>query len=374
MFRKLRRYKQIEIRCPSCGHAQEEPASVISSSCRACGEYFRVRKGVAFPSPALRVSGISEVVTPELVATKRRGATRAPEEEPPGESWLADAEDATARPLPRREGTSDSVSGISAGAFFGLSTDGEEPASVPNPLGGRAQPRESLAEGSMGALIGERVPAELPEKDRMPPNYVPPEKRRKLVDASNDFPVRCFRCYHVQDVSKFAKSTQCERCSVYISLANYEVTKQKRHTLRTRGDIIIGRKGGLRDCEVACHHLTVNGSFDAYADCSGDAVFRRSARVRGHVHCRKLIVEKNAVVEFPDGVRAERADIMGRVVGNVICSGTVRVGRSGSVEGDIMAVEIEVREGATISGEQTIDPETSTALPVKAGFNPSVIG
>lgn len=327
----------------------------------------------------MRVSGINEIVTPELVESRRRNKNpiesdnkKASDRE---DAWLADADNATARPLPRRTEEEEKVSGISAGAFFGLSREEEaSSSSKANGLGRRAESREQLAEGSIAALIGDQVPSTPPEKDRMPPNYVPPEKRKKLIDTTNEFEVRCFRCYHVQPVSKFAKSTQCERCSVYISLANYEIVQQKRHTLRTRGDIVIGRKGGLKNCEIACHHLTVNGTIDAYADCSGDAVFRHSGRVQGHLHCRKLIIEKNVSIEFPDGVKCQKADIAGKVVGDVICSGQVKIGRTGIVEGDVTAVDIELKEGATISGEQSLDPDTSTALPVKVGFNPSVIG
>lgn len=81
----------------------------------------------------------------------------------------------------------------------------------------------------------------------MPPNYVPPEQRKKASESGSTFEVRCFRCYHIQQVSRFAKSTQCERCSVYISLANYEVKAHKSHTLRTRGDIVIAKRGSLTD-------------------------------------------------------------------------------------------------------------------------------
>lgn len=342
---------------------------------------------MAVPSPALRVSGIAEVVR-EPANGKSQGKTTGVEPaqptgdevaEEPGEAWLVTAEESEqgAKPLPRAETTEeDSRDGISAGAFFGLvDEDGIDatPASG-RKLGDKAQGRETLAEGSMAALIETQAPVASPEKDRMPPNFVPPEKRKKLIETSHDFEVRCFRCYHIQQVSKFAKSTQCERCSVYISLANYEIKANKQHTLRTRGDIVIAKKGGLRKCEIACHNLTVNGNIDAFVDCSGDAVFRNSGVVRGNLYCRKLIVEKNAVVEFPDGVKTARADIFGRVVGDITCSGTVRIAKSGTLDGNLSAVDLNLKDGGTITGEKTLAPEVSTELPVKMGFNPSIIG
>lgn len=385
MFRKFHKAKRIELSCPYCSHRQLEPPLVISSFCGECGEHFRVRKGIGIPSPALRVSGIAEVVKEEKSSPSpgthhsRAVSSDDNREEAHGDAWLVNAEESAegARPLPRHEETEEtSDAGISAGAFFGLVDEEEiaEEEAGEKELGRKAQSKEVLAEGSIAALIDAQVAASPPEKDKMPPNFVPPEKRKKLIETSNDFEVRCFRCYHIQQVSKFAKSTQCERCSVYIGLANYEIKANKQHTLRTRGDIVIAKKGGLRKCEIACHNLMVNGSIDALVDCSGDAVFRSSGIVRGNLYCRKLIVEKNAVVEFPDGVKTAKADIFGRVVGDITCSGTVRLSKNGSVEGSVTAVDLQMKEGSTITGERTLDPDISTELPVKMGFNPTIIG
>ncbi|MDF1656616.1 MAG: polymer-forming cytoskeletal protein [Verrucomicrobiales bacterium] len=342
-------------------------------------------KGKAIPNPGLRVSGLAEMRAPEETQEAPfiwDGPDEASDEtNASDEAWLISAEDKErkAKPLPRPTDESETIEeGISAGAFFGLTDDENEetqPATSGSPsLGRQAQGKETLAEGSMAALIQSQGPVISGEEEKMPPNYQAPDKRRRAVDATTELEVRCFRCYHIQHVSRFAKSTQCERCSVYISLANYEIKTQKTHTLRTRGDIVIGRRGGLRKCEIACHHLTVNGVIDALVDCSGDAVFRHSGIVRGNLYCRKLLIEKNCTVEFPDGVKTQRADIQGQLIGDLTCSGPVRVSRAGSITGDVHAAEIDLKEGAVISGESRVDPDISTELPVKMGFNPSVIG
>ena len=58
------RPKTLEVSCPACGHAQEEPRRVVSSICRACGEHFRVVRGIAVANAGPRVSGIAEVRPP----------------------------------------------------------------------------------------------------------------------------------------------------------------------------------------------------------------------------------------------------------------------------------------------------------------------
>ncbi len=363
---------------------------VISSFCRSCGEHFRVRKGGAIANPALKVSGIAEIRPNKpkkhlSYPTTGEGADgRGDDTAPPHDSWLVNAEEkeSGARALTRpEEGEPEEVVGISAGAFFGLVSEEEshpereDEDSAKPVIGGKAQSRDSLAQGSMAALIQASGPTVVAGKEKMPPNYVAPNPRRKASDAVPESGVRCFRCYHVQPVSRFAKSTQCERCSAYISLANYEIKAVKSHTLRTRGDVSIAKKGGLiNDSEIACHHLTVSGAIDATVDCSGDAIFRHSGVVRGKLFCERLVIEKNCEVVFPDGVMTERADINGHLIGDMTCSGKVRIARTGIIEGGLTAVDLETKDGGRVSGEIVIDPETKTELSLKKGFNPTIIG
>ena len=353
---------------------------MISSFCRSCGEHFRVRKGVAIANPGLRVSGIAEVCPPR----KRRPLTQSEEAAPAvagATSWLVAAEEheTGARPLTAPAPQDDAEdAGISAGAFFGLGapvTSAEVLETAGPSLGREAQSRDTLAQGSMGALIAARQTIVVAEKEKMPPNYAAPDERRRREESVPEIRVRCFRCHHLQDVSRFAKSTQCERCSAYISLANYEIKTVKCHTLRTRGDIIIAKKGGLiNNSEIACHHLTVSGSIDATVDCTGDAVFRHSGTVRGQLHCGKLVIEKHCEVRFPDGVMADRAEIAGHLIGDLTCSGKVRVARTGIVEGDLAAIDLELRDGGRITGATRLDPGITTELALRKGFNPTVIG
>jgi cytoskeletal protein CcmA (bactofilin family) len=70
----------------------------------------------------------------------------------------------------------------------------------------------------------------------------------------------------------------------------------------------------------------------------------------------------------------DRAEIHGHLIGNLTCSGKVRLGRTAIVEGDLVAVDIEIKDGGRVSGKTEIDPETSTELPLRKGFNPTIIG
>jgi len=430
VFLKRQSKSRIDLACPACGFVQSEPAAVVSTFCRSCGEHYRVRRGKVVVRPGIKPSGI--VRTLATTPPRRGSGTFVPplgDDAPLAaeESWLLSAEDGGGFPRPLQPRQDDDAEvGISAGAFFGFASP-EEPGPLPTkgargdvgvkgsqplddpdapgdpgdsddsddsdlsgvgvggadsealpgegafPLGERAVRRDELSSGSVAALIESQRLPKAPPAARMPADYLPEEERRS-GPSLGDFEARCFRCFHVQYVSRYAKSTQCERCSTYISLADYEIRARRSHTLRTRGNIVIRRRGGLKDCEIACHHLTVNGLIDARVDCSGDAVFRKSGRVRGHLHCRKLIVEKGAEIEFPDGAKAERAEIHGRLVGDLTCSEIARVHRSGSVSGRLVAASVEIKDGGRVDGETRVDPETSIAPNPTLGYNNPIIG
>ena len=264
-------------------------------------------------------------------------------------------------------------------------------------LGAAAQPKETLAEGSMGALLGglstgvdvgmsadkvevESDTTEEPELEadstgpvapaKMPADYTPVSKNDH---SSKDRPIRCFKCNHRQMVSLAASSTQCGRCSVYISLSDYDIKSPQSQTIRTRGNVIIHRRGSLVGCDVACHDLTVLGKISGSVDCSGNATFKNSGKVMGSMHCKHLHVDKKCELTFPQGVVAESADIHGIVNGDITCSGTVKILKTGAVNGDATAKAIVLKDGGILSGQMSIQHNVDIELPIKKGYDPSII-
>lgn len=365
MFAKRHRPKQISLTCPYCGHSQEEPTLVQSSFCRQCGEHFRVRKGVAYGHASPIASGVVEVMD------FRSGEGESKGEENSVEGFKSFPFFESAPETPPEE------TPLSAGEFFGF-TDGiekenEKDAEV-SPLGRDAQDREALGQGSMAALIGAVRTVLVTPPDQMPPDYVPVDPKHP-IDIQSQRLVRCYRCYHEQKVSLHAKSTQCERCNAYISLANYEIKKAGVVTLRTRGDIIVTRKGRLaKGSEIACHNLSLSGAADAVIDASGEVVFRHTGIARGGLYCRKLIIDKGCEVGAPDSVMTEEAEIYGRLIGDLVCSGKVKVARTGFVEGNVSAIELDLKEGGLITGATKLNPGTIMRAPARNGFSPAIIG
>ena len=65
------------------------------------------------------------------------------------------------------------------------------------------------------------------------------------------------------------------------------------------------------------------------------------------------------------GLIAESADIYGQLDGNILCSGTIRIFKSGSVLGDATARSIVLKDGGILTGQMTIQPDVETPLPPK---------
>ena len=281
-----------------------EPLAAVSTFCRHCGEHFEIKNGQVVSPDAASISGIAAVIEPteggEMV---RVPGTRKPVSTKP--------------PPDRRAAQKPGLLERIKARFSG----------VPDPKGQPQSPSELLADST----------------SRPPGRPVAGQR-----------PVRCFECGQVQQVSSAARSTQCGRCTRYISLEDFEITNSWANNIYTRGDVVIAKQGKLVGTEVACHDLTVNGELSATVDCSGDATFRGPARILGSMHCRHLRVDKKARLEFPQGVVAESADIYGQFEGSLLCSGSVCIYKTGSVLGDVTAREVDVKEGGILTGDKKI--------------------
>jgi len=409
VFGKFRKPKQVYLRCPFCGNQQMEPFMAVSSFCRECGEYFRIEKGLPVVKAGPHISGISEVTERKSSSVKDdQSEDNAPtdpanseeaEEAPTIDAWLRSPgvqNQNKARPLTTVPSEESLAEGNVGDAFFGLVDDvGKEkiknssrPAK-PEPqkktgndsdeaLGKDSETMEALAEGSMSALIGDITERNEfgVDQTRMPANFVPPDQREigmRKKKNSKQIEVRCFRCNHCQQVSRFAASTQCGRCSVYITMSDFEIKGTRKYVLRTRGSVMVTRRGSVIDTEIACHNFMTFGLVSAELDCTGDVTIKHSGRVTGQVHCTRLVVAKKCDVEFPDGVVAKRADIYGKVRGDVTCKELITVYKTGIIDGNARAEKVEVKGNGMVSGEISLEEDIDIDLSIKAGFNPSII-
>jgi len=172
--------------------------------------------------------------------------------------------------------------------------------------------------------------------------------------------VTCFNCGHAFTAIAEAQSSQCPKCSGYVSLLDYEITEPWNRRIQTCGNVVIQKTGSVSGVTLRCHHLTVLGELAGSVECSGDLAIRSSGKIIGTVKCRHLRIEKGARVEFLNPVTATTATIDGQVRGQISCTGAVTLEKRAQLHGLVRTSSLIVKPGAKHTG--TI--EMITASPI----------
>ncbi len=162
--------------------------------------------------------------------------------------------------------------------------------------------------------------------------------------------IRCFTCGYSYTTVAEAQSSQCPKCSGYISLIDYEITEPWNRRIQTCGDVIIQKTGSVTGVTLQCHNLTVLGELAGSVECSGDLIIRSHGKIIGKVTCRNLRVEKGAKVEFLNPVNAATAFIDGSVRGQISCTGAVTLEKRAHLQGLVRTTSLVVKPGAKHTG------------------------
>ncbi len=162
--------------------------------------------------------------------------------------------------------------------------------------------------------------------------------------------VTCFNCGHAFTTIAEAQSSQCPKCSGYVSLLDYDITAHWNRRIQTCGNVVIQKTGSVSGVTLRCHHLTVLGELAGPVECSGDLVIRSHGKIIGTVHCRHLRIEKGARVEFLNPVTATTATIDGHVRGQISCTGAVTLEKRARLQGLVRTSSFIVKPGAKHTG------------------------
>ena len=162
--------------------------------------------------------------------------------------------------------------------------------------------------------------------------------------------IRCFTCSHSYTTVAEAQSSQCPKCSGYISLDDYDIADNWNRRIQTCGDVIIQKSGTVTGVTLQCHNLTVLGELAGSVECSGDLIIRSNGKIVGKVTCKNLRVEKGARVEFLNPVSATTAFIDGNVRGQIFCSGVITLEKRAQLQGLVRASSLIVKPGAKHTG------------------------
>ncbi|HEY1085017.1 MAG TPA: polymer-forming cytoskeletal protein [Prosthecobacter sp.] len=164
----------------------------------------------------------------------------------------------------------------------------------------------------------------------------------------------CFECSHRFKVSRSSRSAECPNCGAAIPLEDVEINMPTSQSIRTRGDVLIRKRGQVSAELIQCKDLRCQGILEAHVSASGDAIFRTTGTMIGEVRCRRFIVEKGSDVTFEHEIRADEVEIHARITGTIFSSGPFIIGSGGSVNGDLTARSVSIEPGGELNGAMNI--------------------
>jgi cytoskeletal protein CcmA (bactofilin family)/predicted RNA-binding Zn-ribbon protein involved in translation (DUF1610 family) len=349
---------QISVVCPECGAAQFEPRLVVSTFCKKCGVHLTIRKKQVIASNVTR-SGVGfedPWAKPEEEETPPPNGSakdNAPKDADTDAESKADQE---SDGVDSSEGKPKSASSPDEGEGFGSFLKSRSPGTATTPT---APARRSR-------------PPDRPSSNSPPPTPPPPpvsastlQKMKDLGMYRNQYfkDAECFECGHTFKVGRSSRSTQCPQCGSYISMEDVEVNMPSSEPIKTRGDVIVRKRGHITTSEIHCKDLKCQGLVEANIFCSADAIFSTDGTIIGEVKCRRLIIEKGADVTFMNQATAEEIDVHARVSGSVKSSGPVVIHRHGSINGDVTARSVSIEPGGELNGAMNI-VQTPSAKPI----------
>ncbi len=182
--------------------------------------------------------------------------------------------------------------------------------------------------------------------------------------------VICFDCQHHHKVSSHSTSSLCPNCGSYIDLRDVIIKDRSAQRIRTRGDVLVEKKGALLGTSITCGNLIVEGQVAGSIQASGAVTFRASGKVLGEVRCQHLAVEKKCEVHFLQPIHCETAEIYGQVQGHIHLTDRIFLNRKSSWQGTLTAKTALMEAGAKLVGAVEILPRPLDPPPLFSRAEP----
>jgi cytoskeletal protein CcmA (bactofilin family)/predicted RNA-binding Zn-ribbon protein involved in translation (DUF1610 family) len=251
----------------------------------------------------------------------------------------------------------------------------------------RIEPAEKPAGGFLSRMMGGKSGAVQPKTSSRPLSMplqvmgfseeadIVAESQPNAARASQDErrfrSVICFECQHHHRVSEHSTSSLCPNCGSYIDLRDVIIKDRTTQKIRTRGDVLVEKKGALLGTSITCGNLTVEGQVAGSVYASGQVSFRASGKVLGEVRCRHLSIEKKCEVHFLQPIHCETAEIYGHVVGRIHLTDRIFLNRKASWDGAVVTKSALMEPGARLQGfveilPQPIPPPPEFSKPITA--------
>ena len=393
--------------CPSCGAAQYEPRHLVYTFCKRCGVHLSIVKKRVIASEVSKSGGQRSAMEPTKVPTppvagSAIGVVPGPRPSsgpmrtlrpigPPAQAPVVSKATSTSL-FPDISDTGELGLGMMMQAavstgFQPLPESAAAPQPAPVPVVAEPEPQPVVAKAAVAPEPAEAEVKPAPKPVAAPVPAATPMRRppatRPAVAAIRQPPVvqtaasppvgtlqkmkdegvyrqqyfkeaQCFECNHKSKVGRSAKSASCPNCGAVIPLEDIELNAASSQSIKTRGDVLIRKRGELSATEVYAKDLRCQGTISADIHCSGDAIFRTTGTIAGQVHCRRFIVEKGSNLVLSNPVHADEVEIHAPITGSVFSNGSVLISASGAVNGDVTARSVSIEPGGELNGAMNI--------------------
>jgi cytoskeletal protein CcmA (bactofilin family) len=150
------------------------------------------------------------------------------------------------------------------------------------------------------------------------------------------------------------RSATCSRCGSTIPLDDIEVRHRVQRAIRTRGDVMIRRAGIVTAEQLECKDLRCYGLLETNVKTTGDVILRTTGTLIGAIQCQRLLIEKGSDITFLNEVQAAQIEVHARVTGSLVASGSLLIGATGAVNGDVTASSVSIQPGGELNGAMNI--------------------
>ena len=216
----------------------------------------------------------------------------------------------------------------------------------------------------------ERKPAPVPLGAKEATFFSRLTRLTRLIQREKIRTIVCFDCRKELQVSNFAKSSFCSHCGCYIDLRDFKITGNFSRSIQTHGKIIIGPKGDVTSSKIACGEALILGKLQGNLLCSGTAQIKIKGRIVGGINARHLLVAKGSNVEFVRSVKAGIAEINGKVSARINAD-SVKIGKTGILDGTVYAKAISVEKGGICHGDLVIGKQELSQQELIPSPNPA---
>lgn len=178
--------------------------------------------------------------------------------------------------------------------------------------------------------------------------------------------VACHSCGHQQRAHHGALEAPCRHCGSLIQYRDIEISTHSTREISTHGKIIVTRKGFLNSTRIQCASAHVEGRISGKINCSGLLRLAGSDQCKAQIHTASLLVDRGARLKLAYTTYIGDGIIRGRVEGDIVCTGTLRITKHGILLGELETRALTVDRGGIYSGDVRVEPKPNIESPANS--------